>query len=80
MLEKVLKSHAGKILISMVWGFGLAALFRRACTGRSCIVYHGPHPSKVKGKVFKHDEKCYKYTPKRSNCDPIDENNVHLEK
>ena len=79
MLEKIFKSKVGCIIISAVWGLGLAALFKRACNGRSCIIYKGPHPYQIKGKVFKYDEKCYKYTPKRSNCDKIDENNVYLD-
>ena len=26
-----------KIVISIIWGLGLAAIFRRACKGRDCI-------------------------------------------
>ena len=80
MIGKLLTSPSGKIVISIIWGLGLAALFRRACNGRSCIVYMGPHPSNVQGKVFKHGEKCHKYSMKRSNCDSVDDNNVYVDK
>ena len=80
MLSKILTSPTGKVIISIIWGLGLAALFKRACNGRSCIVYKGPHPSLVHGKVFQHGEKCYKYSMKRSNCDQVDENKVYLDK
>jgi hypothetical protein len=80
MFLKILSSPIAKVILSIVWGLGLSALFRRACNGRSCIVYMGPHPSDIQGKVFKHGDKCYKYSMKRANCDPIDDNNVHVDK
>jgi hypothetical protein len=80
MLGKFLSSPTGKVFMSILWGLGLAALFRRACDGRSCIVYKGPHPSMIQGKVFKHEGKCYKYITKRSNCDTVEENNVQLDR
>ena len=80
MIGKFLTSPTGKIMLSIIWGFGLAALFRRACNGRSCIVYMAPHPSDIQGRVFKHGEKCYKYSMKRSNCDTVEDNNVHVDK
>jgi len=79
MLSKLLSSPSGKIIISAIWGFGLAALFRRACSGRSCIVYKGPNPSVIQGRTFKQGGSCYVYNTKRTNCDKVDENNVYLD-
>ena len=42
MIGKILKSKHGKIIISIIWGLGLAALFRKVCEGRNCIVIKGP--------------------------------------
>ena len=80
MLGKFLSSPTGKVFMSILWGLGLAALFRRACNGRSCIVYKAPHPSMIQGNVFKHEGQCYRYNTRRANCDTVDENNVTLEK
>jgi hypothetical protein len=80
MLGKFLSSPTGKVFMSILWGLGLSALFRRACSGRSCIVYKAPHPSLIQGNVFRHDGKCYKYNTKRANCDSVDENNVKLDR
>lgn len=80
MLGKLLASPTGKVIMSIIWGLGLAALFRRACTGRSCIVYKSPHPSKIQGRIFKHNGQCYKYTTRRANCDTVEENNVRLDR
>jgi hypothetical protein len=66
--EKFLDSEEGKIIISIVWGLGIAALFRKACKGRSCIVVKGPDPSELKDKVFAFNNKCYTYTPYATSC------------
>ena len=38
-LLKLLQSKTGMMLISIIWGFGLACVFRQACKDRKCIVY-----------------------------------------
>ena len=61
MIDKILKSKHGKIIISIIWGLGLAALFRKVCEGRKCLVIKGPKPEEVDNKIYKFDDKCYKY-------------------
>ena len=39
-----LKTPAGKIAVSILWGLGLACIFRKACKGRDCIVFKAPSP------------------------------------
>ena len=46
-LNNILKDKYGKIIISVIWGFGLATIFRRICKGRNCIVIKGPKPAEV---------------------------------
>lgn len=67
-LSDLIKSNEGKIVMSIIWGFGLAAIFRRACKGRSCIIMKGPKPSDMNDKVFSFDKKCYKYTAHNTSC------------
>jgi len=62
------KSENGKILISIIWGLGLACLFRKACKGRDCIVVKAPNPNYIKNNTFKHDDKCYQYIPQSTDC------------
>ena len=78
-LKRILHSDVGKVILSAIWGFGLAALFRRACVGRKCIIYQGPDPSKIQNKVFKYSDKCYKYTPQAAKCKKDDEENIKIE-
>ena len=41
MIKDFLKSRRGQILISIIWGIGLAALFRRGCANNKCLIIKG---------------------------------------
>ncbi len=66
-IEK-LKSREGIIILSIIWGLGLASIFRKVCIGRNCIVYRAPSPKKMINNVYLHDGKCYKYTTYTTKC------------
>ena len=68
-LIDTLNSDTGNIIISIIWGLGLSALFRKVCVGRNCIIIKGPNPHKIKKQIYKFNNKCYKYTPYIVNCD-----------
>ena len=68
-LRRFLLSEPGKILISIILGLGLSTLFRKACNDQSCISFLGVHPNNIEEKVFKFNEKCYKYTNEAVTCD-----------
>jgi hypothetical protein len=68
-LQRLLHTELGQCFISILLGLGLATLFRRACTDKSCLQFNGPILDETEGKIFKHDEKCYKYTTTSSKCD-----------
>jgi hypothetical protein len=65
---KFLKNKYSKIVLGLLWGFGLACIFRCACNGRKCIIYKAPKPADVKNKIYSHDEKCYKYETVSTDC------------
>tara|TARA_B100000674_G_C37796964_1_gene894488 strand:+ start:464 stop:766 length:303 start_codon:yes stop_codon:yes gene_type:complete len=68
MIQEFLQSKKGRIFISIVWGFGLAFLFRKACSGRNCLIIKGPNPKEVAKTTFKHEGKCYQYVPYITKC------------
>jgi hypothetical protein len=68
MLLKILKDKRIQILISIIWGLGIAMFFRKSCNGRSCIVIRGPTPEDMHNKIYSFDNKCYKYTAKTTSC------------
>lgn len=66
---QLLKSEAGRKIISFVIGLGLAALFRKVCKDGNCIVVKGPPLEEVENKVFKMDSKCYRYKAEAVKCE-----------
>jgi hypothetical protein len=69
--KRLLNTEMGRFFISVLLGLGMATLFRQVCKGDKCITFNGPVISDIDGKIFKSDEKCYKYTTKSAKCDPI---------
>ena len=68
MIGKFLNTREGQIIVSIILGLGLASLFRKVCKDRECIIYSAPDFKKIKDKIFKFDDKCYKYTKETSTC------------
>lgn len=68
-LQRLLHTEIGQTFISILLGLGLASLFRKACTDKNCLRFNGPVISDIEGKIFKHDNKCYKYVSNSAKCD-----------
>ena len=67
-VKKVMNSNGGSILISVLLGLGLAAMFRKACSGDGCVVIKSPNLAEVQKHVYKVESDCYKYTPEVIPC------------
>jgi len=67
MLE-ILQKRETKILFSIIWGFGLACLFRKVCNDRTCITYKAPNINYVKNNIWKYNNKCYTFDTKTTKC------------
>lgn len=68
-LKRLLTTDLGKFFISVLLGLGLATLFRKVCTDKTCITFNGPVISDIDGKIYKHGDKCYKYSYSPATCD-----------
>ena len=66
--SKFLKSENTKIILGILWGLGLACIFRSACNGRNCIIYKAPKPKDVDDSIYAYNEKCYKYETITTEC------------
>jgi hypothetical protein len=68
-LSKFFESKTGKVMFSIILGFGLSTLFRAACKGKNCIDFQGPPDDFMeKGKIYEFDGKCYTYSQKMTKC------------
>jgi hypothetical protein len=73
MIEEILKTRVGVVIVSIIWGLGLSTLFRKACQGRKCTIikYNGPDPNETKATYYNYGtNNCYKYSPVISKCIP----------
>jgi hypothetical protein len=68
-LSRFIHTENGKLIMSILLGFGLASLFRAICKDKDCLIFHAPPLEEIKDKIYKHDNKCYKYTTKSTTCD-----------
>lgn len=69
MISDVMKDSKGSVLISVLLGLGLAALFKKVCKGDRCIVVRPPDRGDIAKFVYKIEKDCYKYTPYVVPCD-----------
>ena len=67
-LGKFVHTETGKILMSILLGFGLASLFRSMCKDHSCLVFHAPPLDQFSDKIYKNKNKCVKYIPVATKC------------
>ena len=67
-LGKFVHTETGKIIMSILLGFGLASLFRTVCKDNNCLVFHAPPLDDFKGKIYKNNDKCVKYVPVATKC------------
>lgn len=64
----MLETKTGVILVSVILGLGLSAIFRKACKDNRCIVIKGPPMKDIQQFTYKLDDQCFKYTPVVTDC------------
>jgi len=55
-------------VISVLLGFGLAAIFRPLCKGPDCIVMRGPPVHDIHTSVYQFGTKCVEFKAKAMEC------------
>lgn len=65
---ETLKSKNGKIILSVLWGLALAALFKYTCESRDCLVFRAPNTKELTSSTYKHNSECYTFTTETVEC------------
>lgn len=66
---KFVHTETGKMLMSILLGFGLASLFRNMCKDKNCLIFHAPSLDDFKDKIYMGSSgKCIKYKPVATKC------------
>ena len=71
------------VLLSVVWGIGLATLFASVANNRNCIIVRGELPSDIEQKVFQYpdlENKFYTYKSYLTPCETEIYKKVKIEK
>ena len=68
-IKRLLDTQIGQVLISILLGIGLATLFHKVCTDKSCLTFNGPVLNEIDGKVYKFGDMCYTYKLEPIKCD-----------
>ena len=67
-IKDITNNYLGRVIISIIWGLGLATLFRRACKGRNCIIIKAPDPKEIKNSTYRFNDKCYTFKSTAVSC------------
>jgi hypothetical protein len=67
-LGKFVHTETGKIIMSVLLGFGLASLFRKVCKDKNCLIFQAPPLDDFKDKIYKSNGKCVKYNHVPTTC------------
>ena len=74
-LNKFVHSETGKIIMSILLGFGLASLFRTVCKGKGCLQFYAAPLDEIKDKIYKNangtgtnSKGCSTFKPTFSKC------------
>ena len=67
-LGRFVHTESGKLIMSILLGFGLASLFRTVCKNKDCMIFHAPPIEELKDKIYKNNGKCVKYTQVATKC------------
>ena len=71
MITDFLKSQVGIVMISIIWGLGLATLFKKSCEGKDCkiIEFRGPPVNDIKSHMWTYGgDQCYRVKPYITKC------------
>jgi hypothetical protein len=69
-LGKFIHTKTGKIVMSMLLGFGLASLFRVVCKNKECMIFSAPPLDTIQDNIYKTTNgKCVKYNKVGTKCD-----------
>ena len=70
-LNNLLNTDRGRIILSILLGLGLASLFISYCEGKNCYRFIGPEQNKLRDKIFSFDSnnsKCYSLKEENVKC------------
>ena len=75
-VQRLLYTNIGQIVISILFGLALAFMFQRVCKENKCVVIEPPPMDELKKYVYRIGNDCYKYVPRVVECPPPEQSNA----
>jgi len=69
--QRLFHTEIGNIIVSAIFGIGLAFIFSRTCKGNDCVIIRAPEIDEIKNNIYQIQDECYTYTPKIIPCNHI---------
>lgn len=70
-LDKFLYTKFGRVLMSILLGFGLASMLRKVCKSGECYRFDAPDfANSIKDKTFQYNGECYVFDLQAGSADP----------
>lgn len=67
-LMKKLHSRAGRIIVSIILGLGIASIFRPKCHKKECLDFKGPDLKEIEHNIYRYNDRCYKFKLTSKSC------------
>ena len=71
LVNNLLYTQNGRLILSIILGLGLASLFRKLCEGKNCYSFIGPKQNDLRDQIFSYDSKnnkCYTFREQTVKC------------
>jgi hypothetical protein len=68
LITEIIDNYWGRVILSIIWGLGLATMFRKVCKGRNCIVIKAPDNKEIVNNTYRFNDKCYKFKSTAVSC------------
>lgn len=69
-VQRLLYTQIGQIVISILFGLALAFMFQRVCKDKKCVVIEPPPMEELNKYVYRIGQDCYRYVPRVVACAP----------
>lgn len=67
-MDQLFKTKTGKVVLSVIWGIGIAALFYMATKNGGLMVVKAPNAEEVQSNVYQFEKDCYTFSPYPAKC------------
>lgn len=65
-MDRLFNTKTGKVILSVIWGLGIAALFYKACEHAGCFVVNSSTTPDVENHIYEFKNECF-----GGNCPPV---------